>query len=144
MSGLERIFGVRLGGILGYDFIARFVIEIDYPNKVMRLHRLDGFTYRGAVRPIPITVEEGVPYADGSISVRTKPNIPAHFILDFGASDTMILTRPFVEANDLLNLASTNRSVQATPGARQFYTQNNSRGRIENGIWGPRFNAAFR
>src|SRR5262249_17676068 len=34
LSGLERAFGVPIGGILGYDFISRFVVELDYQANV--------------------------------------------------------------------------------------------------------------
>ncbi|MBV9883537.1 MAG: aspartyl protease family protein [Sphingomonadaceae bacterium] len=137
LSGLEHIFGIRLGGILGYDFIGRFVLEIDYGTKVMRLNRPENFAYRGGVPPIPITIEDGIPYAEGVIAVPTRPHIPVHFAIDFGAADTMILTRPFVEANDLLNLAGTDRNVTRTPGPQQMYTQNNRRGRLDEWHLGP-------
>lgn len=137
LSGLEHIFGVRLGGILGYDFIARFVLEVDYRARIMRLHRPERFAYRGGAAPIPITIEDGIPYAEGTIAVPTRPHIPAHFAIDFGAADTMILTRPFVEANDLLHLAGTDRNVTTTPGPAQMYTQNNRRGRIDLWRLGP-------
>ena len=137
LSGLEHIFGVRLGGILGYDFIGRFVVEIDYRARIMRLHRPERFAYRGGARPIPIAIEDGIPYAEGTIAVPTRPHIPAHFAIDFGAADTMILTRPFVEANDLVALAGTDRSVTTTPGPQQMYTQNNRRGRLDEWRLGP-------
>jgi hypothetical protein len=34
-SGLERALGLRLGGLLGYDFLSRFVVEIDYKKKTL-------------------------------------------------------------------------------------------------------------
>lgn len=37
-TGLERALGIPLGGLLGYDFISRFVVEIDYEKKSITLH----------------------------------------------------------------------------------------------------------
>ena len=72
------------------------------------------------------------PFADATLSVPTRPNLPAHMIMDFGAADTMTLTAPFVRANDLVRLAATNAQVNGIAGSEhQFFTQNNMRGRID-------------
>lgn len=131
LSGLERALGVRIGGILGYDFISRFVLEIDYQNNVMTLHRRN-WRYTGPGTTMPITFDGGIPRADVVLSVATKPRLPAHMIVDFGAADTMTLTAPFVAANDLIRLAGTNHTVFGSSGLEhQFFTQHNTRGRID-------------
>ncbi len=131
-SGLERALGVPLGGILGYDFISRFVIEIDYERKLITLHDPGTWTYAGGGHVIPVVFDRGIPFARATISVPTKPNIPALFVLDSGASETMTLTSPFVKANDLVRLAGTNPTVNRPAGMEsQFFAQNNVRGRID-------------
>jgi len=131
-TGIEHALGMPLGGILGYDFISRFVVEIDYENKLLTLHDPKGWSYSGSGYVVPVSFDGGIPFADGVISVATKPNIPAYFVLDFGAAETMTLTSPFVKANDLLNLAQTNASVNSPAGLEnQFFSQNNVRGHID-------------
>lgn len=131
-TGLERALGMPLGGIVGYDFISRFVIEIDYEKKLMTLHDPAKWTYAGSGFIVPVVFDNGIPFARGTLSVRTKPMIPAYFVLDFGAAETMTLTSPFVAAHDLANLAQTSANVNRSPGLEnQFFTQNNVRGRIE-------------
>jgi hypothetical protein len=137
-TGLERALGVPLGGILGYDFISRFVIEIDYGTKLLTLHDPKSWTYHGDGLIVPVTFDNGIPFAHATISVPTKPDIPAFFVLDFGASETMTLTSPFVKANDLARLAQTGTTVNRSAGLEnQFFTQNNVRGRIEKLKLGP-------
>lgn len=132
LTGLERAYGVKVGGLLGYDFISRFVLDIDYETKIMTLHRPDTWHYSGRGTPVPITFDDGIPFTEAYLAVPTKPNIPAHMVVDFGAADTMILTSPFVAANDLVRLAGTDTSVHTMPGLEhQFFTQNNMRGRID-------------
>jgi hypothetical protein len=129
---------VPLGGILGYDFISRFVIEIDYGTKLLTLHDPKSWTYHGDGLIVPVTFDNGIPFAHATISVPTKPDIPAFFVLDFGASETMTLTSPFVKANDLARLAQTGTTVNRSAGLEnQFFTQNNVRGRIEKLKLGP-------
>ena len=132
-SGLERALGIPLGGLLGYDFLSRFVVEIDYERKTLKLHDPNGWRYAGQGAIVPITFDDdGIPYFDAVLSVPTKPNLPAHLVMDFGAAETMTLTSPFVKQNDLIKLAGTNTNI-ATPAGleKQFFTQNNLRGHID-------------
>jgi Aspartyl protease len=131
-SGLERALGIPLGGLLGYDFLSRFVVEIDYEGKTLKLHNPNGWRYAGKGVIVPITFDDdGIPYFDAVLSVPTKPNLSAHMVMDFGAAETLTLTSPFVKANNLIRLAGTNTKV-ATPAGleKQFFTQNNMRGQI--------------
>jgi hypothetical protein len=132
LTGLERAWGVKIGGILGYDFISRFVLETDYQNQVLTLHRAEHWRYRGEGVVVPLTFDGGTPYVDATLSVPTRENMPARLLMDNGLADTMVFTRPFVEANDLARLAGGNgAAVNATAGlGNQFFTQNNTRGRI--------------
>lgn len=130
-TGLERLWGVPLGGILGYDFISRFVVELDFGAKVMRLYRPGHWAYRGSGVVLPLTFDEGIPYLDASISVPTKPSLPAHLLVDFGAAGVLTFSSPFVRSNDLVRLIAPNATVSTTPGGQQFYTQNNIAARID-------------
>ncbi len=131
-TGLERALGIPLGGILGYDFISRFVLEIDYAKQLITLHDAKTWNYSGRGLVAPITFDTGIPFTNGTISVATRRDIPAYLVLDFGAAETMTLTSPFVKANDLLNLAQTNASVNRPSGLEsQFFAQNNVRGHID-------------
>lgn len=131
-TGLERALGMPIAGLLGYDFISRFVVEIDYEKQLMTLHDPKGWHYAGAGFIIPITFDEGIPFMHGTISVPTKPAIPAFFVLDFGAQETMTLTSPFVKQHDLARLAQTGTTVNRPAGLeKEFFAQNNVRGRID-------------
>ncbi|MGD0181645.1 MAG: aspartyl protease family protein [Terriglobales bacterium] len=131
-TGLERALGVKFGGILGYDFISRFVIEIDYQNQRITLHDPRTWNYSGTGMMVPVIFDNGIPHAYGSIGVPTKPDIPAYFVVDFGASETATLTSPFVKSNDLARLAQTNATVNRPVGLEnQFFAQNNVRGNLQ-------------
>jgi hypothetical protein len=136
-SGLERALGMSIGGILGYDFISRFVVEIDYKKQLITLHDPQRWSYSGSGSVVPITFDTGIPFTHGAISVASKRNIPAFFVLDFGAMETMTLTSPFVKANDLMNLAQSNSQVNRPAGLEnQFFAQSNVRGRIDELVLG--------
>ncbi|HEX4826234.1 MAG TPA: PDZ domain-containing protein [Candidatus Polarisedimenticolaceae bacterium] len=131
-TGLEKALGVPLGGLLGYDFISRFVVEIDYDKKLLTLHDPAKWTYTGSGFIVPVVFDNGIPFTNATISVPTKPAIPAYFVLDFGAQETMTLTSPYVKAHDLARLAQTNATVNRPTGLEnQFFAQNNVRGRVD-------------
>ena len=131
-TGLERALGVKLGGILGYDFISRFVLDIDYQNQRITLHDSRTWKYSGSGVMVPVVFDNGIPHAYGSIGVPTKPEIPAYFVVDFGAAETATLTSAFVKSNDLTRLARTNATVNRPTGLEtQFFAQNNVRGHLQ-------------
>jgi hypothetical protein len=131
-TGLEQALGIHIGGLLGYDFISRFVVEVDYANNVLILHDPKRWAYSGHGFVVPVVFDEGIPFTHGTISVPTRPDIPAFFVLDSGAAETMTLTAPFVRRNDLVRLAQTNATVNRPAGLeKQFFAQNNVRGRVE-------------
>jgi len=131
-TGLEHALGVKFGGILGYDFISRFVLEIDYQKQAIMLHDPKSWKYSGPGVMVPVVFDNGIPHAYGSIGVPTKPEIPAYFVVDFGAAETATLTSSFVKTNDLARLAQTNATVNRPAGLEnQFFAQNNVRGFLE-------------
>ncbi len=131
-TGLEHALGVPFGGILGYDWISRFVVEIDYQKKLITLHDPKTWNYKGSGYSVPVVFDNGIPHTNVFVSVPTQPNIPAYMVLDFGAAETMTFTSPFVDRYKLRELAGTNSTVNRPAGMeKQFFAQNNTRGRIE-------------
>jgi hypothetical protein len=130
-TGLERALGVPNGGLLGYDFISRFVVEIDYQKKLMTLHNPETWSYRGPGAIVPITFDDGIPYFEARLSIPTEADLPAHMVADFGAAGSMTFTAPFVKANNLLALIGTNHTVTRYTGLeKEFFAQANSRGLV--------------
>ena len=129
-TGLERALGIPLGGLLGFDFISRFVVEIDYEKKLITLHDPVSWKYAGPGAVVPLVFDGGIPFMHGTISAGGK-DIPALLVLDFGAAETMTLTAPFVKAHGL-DALSGNPVVNRPAGMeKEFFAQNNIRGRVD-------------
>ena len=130
-TGLEHALGMPLGGLLGYDFISRFVVEIDYEKSVLTLHDPGAWHYKGNGYIVPIVFDDGIPFTGGAITAGGQ-RIPVYLVIDFGAAETMTLTSPFVKVHDLVRLAQTSAIVNRPAGLeKQFFAQNNVRGRID-------------
>lgn len=103
LDDIERTLKRPLDGILGYDFISRFVIELDYDKKQMRLFDRDTYQHTGAGKPMPITLEDSTPYFDASIEVPNKGKLAGRFVLDTGCLCDLQLFSPFVDEHQLLS-----------------------------------------
>lgn len=110
LDDLEKALMRPFDGILGYDFISRFVIEIDYANQQMRLFDRAKYHHTGAGKPIAVSLEDSTPYVDASVEVPKRGQLPGHFVVDTGCLCDVQLFTPFVDDNKLL---------EALPDAKQ-------------------------
>ena len=104
LKGLETLYGMPVGAILGFDFLSRFVIEIDYAHKRLTLYPRGHATAAVHGAHVPLVMQGEQPYFDGSIRVGGE-TIPSWFILDVGAAETITFTTPFIAAHQLLDRA---------------------------------------
>lgn len=102
LDGLQPRFGHDIDGIIGADFIKQFVVEVDYPARVLRLHDKDRFFYSGSGEIIPLTfINGGHPVIEAEITVTGRPAIKGKFVIDIGSGGSLALHRPFVEKENL-------------------------------------------
>ena len=86
--------------------LQRFTIEIDYPQRRVRLFDPARYHYAGPGAAIPFTPDADRPLLRAYVKIRGRPPIPARLLLDTGASGLcMILTAPFVEQHGLAGLS---------------------------------------
>lgn len=133
MTGLEKIYGHPMGGILGYDFFSRFVVRVDYDKQVIDLLDPAGYSYAGAGQSVPFVLEDGHPHVAATITLPSPPSIPADLVVDSGAADTVNLAAPFVEQHNLIERArrSPAGAPSTMPGSeKEFFAQTSVRGRL--------------
>lgn len=130
LKGLETLYGMPLGGLLGFDFLSRFIVDIDYTQKQLVL------LPRAQLMPggmhVPLVMQGSQPYLNGTIRIGNEI-IPSWFILDVGAADTMTFTTPFVAKNHLLDrIGDKERMVHrvAAPDV-EAYAPKNVRGMVD-------------
>jgi hypothetical protein len=141
MTGLEKIYGRKMGGMFGYDFFSRFVVRVDYDRKVIDLLDPSGYTYTGSGKPMPFVIEEGGhPHVSATITVPTPPAITADLVIDSGAADTLNLCTPFVLDHKLLERAR--KTPAGAPNVmagseKEIFAQTSVRGKIAGLTLGP-------
>ncbi len=90
-------FWREAAGVLGYDFISRFVMEIDYDGGMLTLYEPKRFTYAGKGTGVPITMAGGIPV----VKARLDGQYEGEFRLDVGSGSTVDLHGPFVKKHGL-------------------------------------------
>jgi hypothetical protein len=97
------IAGEPIAGILGYDFISRFVVRIDYVGKLMDILDARTYRYRGHGEVLSIRMIDNYPSIPATIAFPGLPPVRAFFGIDTGAESGIFLNSPFVKKHRLLN-----------------------------------------
>jgi len=95
----EKIHGMEVVGVLGYDFLSRFVTRIDYANEELSFYHPDNFTYKGTGSIINAPLSEARMF---SIPVTIDNTYSGNWQLDIGASGNDF-SYPYARENGLLD-----------------------------------------
>ncbi len=86
-----------LDGVLGYDFLSRFAVEIDYAAERLRLFAPETYRAGPQLVRVPLSLEANVPRIEGRID-----DLPAgKFLLDTGNNATLLIHSPFARHHGL-------------------------------------------
>jgi len=89
---LRNYLGTDVHGVLGYEIFSRFIVEIDYEDKMLTLS-LPGkrSRYGRKFKTIPIKVEDTKPYVMADIQVNDSTKVACKLLIDSGASHGLVL-----------------------------------------------------
>jgi hypothetical protein len=94
---LEPYFWREVGGVIGFDFIQRFVDEIDYDHRTLTLHDPKTFSYAGKGTAIPMTLAGATPV----VAMKLDRTLDGLYRVDVGSGATVDLHTPFVKQHRL-------------------------------------------
>ena len=107
LDAFAPLFGYKIDGIIGHDFINNFVVEIDYAAGLMRLYETGSYKYSGAGESIPIELVEKTPFVHGRIVLNGREPIEGKFEVDTGGTGILNLNTPFVNNHKMLETLTT-------------------------------------
>jgi hypothetical protein len=84
-------------GVLGYDFMSRFVEQIDYDGHTLTLFDPKTFKYAGKGTGVPLTMAGSIPVVKAKIDGQYEGD----FRLDVGSGSTVDIHSPFVKKHGL-------------------------------------------
>ena len=82
LAHLEPIFGRKLDGILGSEWMKSRVVEMDYIAHKMRLYDPASFSYSGKGTTLPLTFFNGIPFIELEVSLANKKVLRGSFLVD--------------------------------------------------------------
>jgi len=88
--------GLDFGGILGYDFLSRFPILIDYQNSILTVFNPDGFEAPPGGRAMDFFLTMQVPTVEAELI-----GIKGDFIVDLGNAFGLVVHHRFARDNSL-------------------------------------------
>lgn len=102
MADLSKFSGREIAGVLGFDFLSQFVLEIDYEGHAVTL-RDTASAPPSAGERLPITFNAaGHPLVRAQVIADDGSALDGSFVLDIGSGAALILNRPFVEEHRFL------------------------------------------
>ncbi|HET7462754.1 MAG TPA: aspartyl protease family protein [Longimicrobium sp.] len=105
LGAVERARGSHLHGTIGYDFLRRYVVEIDYAAQRLRLYDPERWSYHGTGVAVPVSTQLRIPVVQATITPAGGQPIPARLVLDLGSANFAVrLVAPFVAAHGLASL----------------------------------------
>lgn len=98
LSSLSKFEGTTLDGILGYDFLQRFVVEIDYINQILTIYEPDKFNYTGEGEVVKLDLGWYIPKIQAVVDGEHEEM----FEIDTGSRNNLDFSAPFVKEHKFL------------------------------------------
>jgi len=89
LQPLEATLGVRVDGILGYEFFSRFVVTVDYEAKSLTLTLPEAFRESSAAEMLPIEVKDKWAFVKAELVLPGTITVQDNFMIDSGSSDAV-------------------------------------------------------
>jgi hypothetical protein len=129
---LEPYFWRDIAGVVGFDFIQRFVDRIDYDHRVLTLEDPQDFHYSGNGAAIPMTLAGTTPV----VKLTLDGSIEGLYRVDVGSGSTVDLHTPFVKQHRLLETAGAKVEITGGGFGGTFLSTARRMARLEIGPYG--------
>ena len=108
LRGVSESYGRRMDGLVGAELFERYVVELDWEQRSFKFHDPRQFRYSGKGAAVPLIVAGGMPFVRIQVSVPGVEPVEGIFLVDCPHPGTIIINRPFVEGQGLLDAARKN------------------------------------
>ncbi|MFN2452605.1 MAG: aspartyl protease family protein [Pyrinomonadaceae bacterium] len=88
LSGLTSVVGRPVDGILGYEFLSRFIVTVDYTRQQLIIRDPETKDALPGTL-IPIEIAKNWPFIKAQLEVKGVPPITDRFLIDSGSNDAV-------------------------------------------------------
>ena len=78
-------------GVIGYSVLSRFVVDIDFNKKIIKLSKPENFQYKGKGEELKIEFERNTPIISCQTSLQNGVLEPVKMVIDLGATHALSL-----------------------------------------------------
>jgi hypothetical protein len=89
LKPLEQSTGTRVDGILGFGFLARFVVTVDFEAKQMTVELPTAFHARPGFEELPLEIRDQWAFVKGELVFPGTVTVQDSFFIDSGSSDAV-------------------------------------------------------
>ena len=101
LTSFGPFFGRAPDGILGYDFLRRYVVVLDYENRAIQFYDPASYENDGPDSGIVLDTSSRQPYVTAVIATADGRRAEGRFLIDTGSSDAVNLNTPFAERHSI-------------------------------------------
>ncbi len=105
LDEVARSFGAFMDGILGHEFLAQYVVRIDFDDRELTLYDPKSFSYTGSGTVLPIEMRQGIPIVKARFGLPGRNPIEGEFLVDAPYRGVVEFATPFIRRHDLLTAA---------------------------------------
>lgn len=87
LTSFGPFFGRAPDGILGYDFLRRYVVLLDYENRAIEIYDPSSYENDGPDSGIVLDTSSRQPYVTAVIATADGRRAEGRFLIDTGSSD---------------------------------------------------------
>ena len=107
---LSSVYGVKIDGVIGYSFLRRYIIKVNYDDMIIEVYSPGVIRYpRGGYLMHPDF--SNLPLITGVL--KESKDVTERFIFDSGAGLCFLLSKDFVEDSSILNKSRPIYTTQA-------------------------------
>jgi len=111
-DGHEELLWKKMNGLIGYDVLSRFVVEIDYDRHVVTFREPASFAYAGTGSALDMTLMSGVPV----VRAQLDHGCAGDFLVDVGNAFGLIVHGSLVKRCGVFGRVSTRKQVKIYGG----------------------------
>jgi hypothetical protein len=98
-------WGKRFEGAIGYEWFARYVVEVDFDGRRVNLYDPETYEYHGAGTILPIRLVGNAPVTRVEIGFPGAGPLEGDFMIDLGGTMSIVFNTPFVRQYNLISAA---------------------------------------
>ncbi len=101
LKHLEISIGRDIDGIIGYDLLQHYTVELDGLNKLMKIYKPGVYKYGGFGEKYTLGFEQYIPFISANVTLNNGEQFQGNYFVSTGAGTTLDFNSKFASKNDV-------------------------------------------